>query len=204
MQILRAATEVDVVIGPFVDVDDGFTPETSVTLSNAAGNDASVFKHENATSVDISGRTWAALTNGDGYYNLTLTTSDTDTAGTLSVIVTDGDVHLPVWKDFQVLDDGAYDAFYGSASSIIVGSVTDSSPTATNFETGTSLTGQGYSNNDQLIGRVLIFDSDTPTTAALKGQAGVISDFIGTAGEVVVAGSTFTTPPATGDTFKIY
>ena len=65
MQDLRANTQVIVTIGPFVDVGDGFTPETGITLG--AADEAELIKHGSTTVVDISGATWAAVTSMDGY-----------------------------------------------------------------------------------------------------------------------------------------
>src|SRR5262245_21804101 len=102
-QILRQSNQVIVQVGPFVDVTDGFTPETGVTLSGA--DEAQLLKANTTTTTDISGATWAAITGCDGYYGLTLTTSLTDTVGTLEIMVNDDSVCLPVKKSFQVVEE---------------------------------------------------------------------------------------------------
>ena len=101
MQELKANTQVIVIVGPFVDVTDGFTPETGITLG--AADEAELLKHGSTTVVDISAATWAAVTSCDGYYGLTLTTSHTDTEGMLTVVVQDDSVCLPVRAQFMVL-----------------------------------------------------------------------------------------------------
>ena len=113
-QILRQSTQVIVVIGPFVDVGDAFTPETGVTLSGA--DEAEILKANTSTTTDISGATWAAITGCDGYYALTLTTSHTDTVGALTVMVNDDSVCLPVLARFQVIEEAAYDAMYAASA----------------------------------------------------------------------------------------
>lgn len=113
-QILRQSTQVIVVIGPFVDVGDAFTPETGVTLSGA--DEAEILKANTTTTTDISGATWAAITGCDGYYGLTLTTSHTDTVGPLTVMVNDDSVCLPAFARFQVIEEAAYDAIYASSA----------------------------------------------------------------------------------------
>jgi hypothetical protein len=113
-QILRQSTQVVVRVGPFVDVGDGFTPETGITLSGA--DEAELLKANGAATVDISGATWAAITGADGWYNLTLTTSHTDTIGTLGVVVNDDSVCLPVFVRFQVIEEAAYDAMFASGA----------------------------------------------------------------------------------------
>ena len=111
MQHLRANTEVIVTVGPFVDVGDGFTPQTDITLG---GDEAELIKHGSTTVVDISGATWAAVTNCRGYYSLTLTTGYTDTEGLLAVIVQDDSDCLPVKQEYMVLSEAAWDSLYGA------------------------------------------------------------------------------------------
>jgi len=109
MQHLRANTQVIVTVGPFVDVGDGFTPQTDITLG---GNEAELIKHGLTAVVDISGATWAAVTSCRGYYSLTLTTSHTDTEGMLVVVVQDDSDTLPVKQEYMVLSEAAYDSLY--------------------------------------------------------------------------------------------
>lgn len=107
MQFLKANTEVKVRIGPFVDVGDGFTPQTDIALS---GDEAELLKHNGVVTVDISGNTWAAITNCRGWYDLTLTTTDTNTEGLLTVVVQDDSDCLPVFTHFMVIAQAAYDS----------------------------------------------------------------------------------------------
>lgn len=110
MQFLRANTQVKVVIGPVVAVGDGFTPVTTLALNTA--DEAELLKHDAASVTDISAATFAAITSADGYYNLTLTTSHTDTEGLLTVLINDDSLCLPVKKDFMVLAEAAYDSLF--------------------------------------------------------------------------------------------
>jgi hypothetical protein len=115
-QILRQSTQVVVRVGPFYDLTDGVTPETGVTLG--AADQAELLKAAGAATVDIAARTFAAITGCDGYYDLTLTTTDTNTIGTLEVVVHDASVHraLPAQR-FQVVEEAVYDALYVSGAS---------------------------------------------------------------------------------------
>jgi hypothetical protein len=92
-----------------VDVGDGFTPQTDITLG---GDEAELIKHGSDTVVDISGRTWVAVANCRGYYSLTLTTGDTEEEGLLVVIVQDDSDMLPVKQEYMVLSAAAYDSKY--------------------------------------------------------------------------------------------
>lgn len=113
MQILRQSTAVDVLIGPFVDLADGYTAETSETPSvklskngqtMAAKNDATTPAHD-----------------ADGYYNCELDATDTNTVGTLTLAVAASANALPVRHEFQVVEESVYDRMFATSA---VGPVT--------------------------------------------------------------------------------
>lgn len=110
MRFLRANTQVKMPIGPFVDKDNGTTPETAITLSGA--DEAEIMKHDASAVTDASGATWAAITGMDGYYNFTFTASHTDTEGALTLAVNDDSLCLPVKEHFMVLSEAAYDSLF--------------------------------------------------------------------------------------------
>lgn len=100
-------------MGPFVGTD-GVTPDSSVVIGNA--DQAEALKANGAATVDISGATMTAVTGCDGWYDLTLTTSHTDTVGTLEIIIQDSSEYLPVYARFYVIEESVYDAMYASAA----------------------------------------------------------------------------------------
>ena len=100
-------------LGPFVDKTDGLTMETGVTLSGA---DSARARLGDDTTVDISGYTFAAISNMDGYYDLTLQTGITDTVGPFDIVVEDVSVCLPVAMRFYVVEETVYDALYAASS----------------------------------------------------------------------------------------
>ena len=100
-------------IGPFVDVTDGATMETGVTLSGA---DSATALLSDDTTVDISGYTWAAITGSDGYYSLTAQTGFTDTPGYCVIQVQDVSVCLPVRNEFYILEEAIYDALFAASA----------------------------------------------------------------------------------------
>lgn len=110
MQFLRANTQVKVVIGPVVAVANGYVPVTTLDLSTA--DEAELLKHDAGSVTDIAAATFAAITSADGYYNLTLTTSHTDTEGLLTVLINDDSLCLPVKQKFMVLAEAAYDSLF--------------------------------------------------------------------------------------------
>lgn len=112
MQWLRQSTQVKVVIDAVVAVGDGFVPVTNLTLTGA--DEAELMKHDAAATVDISGRTFAAIASNDGAYNLTLTTTDTNTLGMASVQINDDSLILPVKKEFMVVTAQVWDSLFGA------------------------------------------------------------------------------------------
>lgn len=108
-QILRQSTAIDVRLGPFVDVGDAFTPEIGVTI--AASDEAEILKANGVATVSMAG-VLAAITDCDGWYDYTLSTTDTDVVGTLDIVMQDDDVYLPVFTRFQVVEEAVFDAMY--------------------------------------------------------------------------------------------
>lgn len=112
--ILRQSTAVTIVVGPFMDASDGVTPETGITLG--AADQAEVLKAGGAATVDISGRTFTAITGADGFYHLSLIAGDVDTVGAGRIVIQDSSVCVPVQIPFQVIEEAVYDAFYASSA----------------------------------------------------------------------------------------
>lgn len=114
MSIIRQSTQVVVRIGPAIAVGDGFTPV--VTLALGTADEAELLKAAGVATVDISAATFAAVTGADGWYDLTLTTSHTDTVGDLTVIIQDDSLILPIFARFQVVEEAVYDAMFASGA----------------------------------------------------------------------------------------
>ena len=117
MQILKQSTAIDIRLGPFVDVTDAVTPETGITLG--AADQAEILKSDGAATVAMAG-TFAAVTGSDGWYDYTLSTTDTNTIGTLEIVVQDSSVCLPVMARFQVVEEAVYDIMFASGATFEV------------------------------------------------------------------------------------
>jgi len=214
MQLLKQSTSVDVRMGPFMDASDAVTPETGVLLT--AADQAEALKHDGAATVDISSNTWAAVTGADGWYDLTLSTSDTGTLGLLDIVVQDASVCLPVFARFMVVPANVYDSLIGGSDQLQVDTVQIASTTADATALGqgasclkTGTVGSGSTTTtivsglttsaDQFNGRIVTFTTDT-TTTALQGQSTDITDTDGSGNLTVTA---LTTAPVSGDTYVI-
>ncbi len=117
-QILKQSTEIKVRIGPAVAVGDGFTPVVTLDLSTA--DEAELLKANGAATSSIAAATFAAITGADGWYDLTLTTTHTDTVGTLDVVVNDDSLILPIFARFQVIEEAVFDAYYAASAGMAV------------------------------------------------------------------------------------
>ena len=113
MLILRQSTSIDIRIGPFVDVTDGATPETGITLG--AADQAEVLKENGAATVAMAGA-FVAITDADGWYDYTVASGDVDTVGEIVFVVQDVSVCLPVYVRAFVVEEAVYDALYDATS----------------------------------------------------------------------------------------
>tara|TARA_R100001594_G_scaffold93186_1_gene127538 strand:+ start:10094 stop:11188 length:1095 start_codon:yes stop_codon:yes gene_type:complete len=98
-----------IMIGPFVDDTDGATSETGLTIANT---DIRLSKNGGNMAAKNSG---GGTHDENGYYQITLDATDTDTVGRLqiSIKVTGA---LAVWKEAQVLEEDIYDALFGASA----------------------------------------------------------------------------------------
>ena len=113
MQFIRQNDTGKIGVGPFVDVGDGATMETIVTLSGA---DEASCRLGDDTVVDIGAYTWAAITGMDGYYDLTLQTGVTDTCGPMILNVEDVSLCLPVRMDYMIIEEAVYDDLFATSA----------------------------------------------------------------------------------------
>lgn len=104
---LRQSTALILKFGAFVDDSDGSTPETGLTITQA---DIQISKVGGAFAQTSEGSP-TTTHDVDGWYLIPLTTTDTDTLGTLDVQITKSGA-LPVWRHFEVITQDAYDALF--------------------------------------------------------------------------------------------
>lgn len=107
MRYLKQNTSVDVPIGPFLDETDGKTAETGLTITQP---DIRLKKNAAAWAQKNAAQTLTHEENG--YYEVTLDTTDTNTLGLLRLAVAESGA-LPIWEDFMVLAANVYDSLFG-------------------------------------------------------------------------------------------
>ena len=104
---LKASTGVTVDVGPFVDATDGSTLETGLTLSATVQKNGAT---ASASGISFSG----GLSGTNGMYSMTLSTSQTDTEGRLTVLC-QGSGARPIAIRAQVVNANVYDSLFAAA-----------------------------------------------------------------------------------------
>src|SRR5690606_9930122 len=108
--ILRQSTAVTVEVGPFLDSTDGSTAETGLTITQP---DIRLSKNGGSFAQKSAAGTATHMENG--YYSVSLSATDTNTVGRLRLHVAKAGA-LPVWMDFQVVEEAVYDALFASGA----------------------------------------------------------------------------------------
>lgn len=105
---LKQSVAVDVMLGPFLDSTDGNTVEGALTITQP---DIRLSKNGGAFAQKSAAQT---LTHGEnGWYPANLSTTDTNTLGTLIVAVHESGA-LPVWREFMVVSAQVWDSFFST------------------------------------------------------------------------------------------
>ena len=110
MMFLRQSTAVDIGIGPFVDATDGVTAETGLTISQADVR----LKKNNGAWAQVNDNT-SATHEENGWYEKELDATDTNTVGILLIAVNESGA-LPVWQEYQVVEEAVYDALFAASA----------------------------------------------------------------------------------------
>ena len=108
---LRQSTAQVILFGPCLDKGDGVTEEVSLTLAQA---DMRISK--DGAAFGQKGTAGNATHDSDGWYNTTLSTTDTNTVGELVFNVHQPANMLPVWERYWVLEETVYDAIFGASA----------------------------------------------------------------------------------------
>ncbi len=107
-QWIKQSTSITAKIGPFLDSTDGITPEDGLTIAQA---DIRLSKNGGnfAQSNDING----GAIDENGWYDITLDATDTNTLGRLVVSVQESGA-LPIWHEFMVQAPEVFDTDFGT------------------------------------------------------------------------------------------
>lgn len=108
MIFLKQNTAADLPIGPFLDSTDGVTAETGLTLTQP---DIRLKKNGGAWAQKSAAQTLSHEENG--WYEVSLSTTDTDTLGVLYLAVAESGA-LPVWHEYMVMPANVWDSMFGA------------------------------------------------------------------------------------------
>lgn len=110
MIILKQSTAASVKAGPFVDDTDAVTVEDALTIAKA---DVKLSKNGSALTAAHSDQgTGNAAYDENGYYDIDLDATDTNTLGNLRIAINYLGA-LPVWEDCEVITQAAWNARFG-------------------------------------------------------------------------------------------
>ena len=110
---LKQSTAVVVNFGPFLSPTDGVTLQTGL-VSAIDHATTGIFLSKNGGALAIRSQAVTASTyDAYGDYRVTLSTTDTNTLGSLRVMFAAAASCLPVWQDFHVLAANIYDSLIG-------------------------------------------------------------------------------------------
>ena len=111
MLFLKADTEINIQMGPFIDDTDGKTVETGLSIT------------QSDVRISKNGAEWIQKDDGDtaeyeefGWYQVKLSTTDTNAEGRLQVSIQESGA-LPVFAEFMVVNENVYDSLFAAATS---------------------------------------------------------------------------------------
>jgi hypothetical protein len=189
---LKQSTAVTVKVGPFLDETDGKTAETALTIAQA---DVRLSKNGGDMAQKNESTT---LTHDEiGIYDCLLNTTDTNTAGILTLAVHESGA-LPVRQDYLVVPAHVYDSWTvstGAAHSLgIVDQGTAQAATSSTIQ----LRSAAAFADDELVGMIVVTTGGTGV-----GQARVITDYVSSTDTATVSPNWTTTPSGTVE-YKIF
>lgn len=108
MQHLRQSTAITLKIGPFLDSEDGITPETALTIIAS-----DIYISKDGNEVENKNDLTSCTHDAVGIYSCPIGTFDTASLGRFQMwIYMTG--ALPVWHEFMIMPANIYDSLYGS------------------------------------------------------------------------------------------
>lgn len=127
MRFLKTNIATRVCVGPFLDVTDGITPETALTVTGC--HLTLVVDNAGVPTLALDADATAAagdndmvhITNDDaGMYDLELTAAQLNYVGRAILTIIDTDVHLPVFHEFTILPANVYDSLISGSDALQV------------------------------------------------------------------------------------
>lgn len=165
MKYLKTNTATRIAVGPFLDYSDGVTPEVSITVTNTTcelykdANDGGAVVRTALTLSASGGNNDMVHITDDvaGYYDLELTTTNTNFLGRATLVLTDPDVHLPVFQEFMVLPAKVFDSLVAGTDNLEV-LLVDDAITSAKFDESTAYPLKSADNGATALSRITVAD----------------------------------------------
>jgi hypothetical protein len=191
MRYLRQSTAADVPIGPFVDATDGVTAETALTITQP---DVRLKKNAGAWAQKAAAQTLSHEENG--FYEVTLDATDTDTLGLLRVAVAESGA-APVWEDFLVITAQEYDRLFTATGQRQLGLVATGTAQSATSTTVVLASGETFA-DDVPNGMTLVVHGSTQGYSQVRQ----VTDYVGSTDTATV--DAFTVTPSGTITYWLF
>ena len=191
MFLKQSTASQSVIIGPFVDKTDGNTQETGLTIANT---DIRLSKNGGNLAAKTSG---GGTHDEEGWYTITLDATDTNTVGRLQLFCHIEASALPVYHEFDVIEEAVYVDMFASSAAGYAG-ITEMAAAQTDLDTltaGVTLAAGAVTDASLAGGLEIVFETDFGTNYNTTRSAWVTNgtDFIGTGWNVAKTGYALTT-----------
>lgn len=194
MKLRQSTAGQTVLIGGFYDSTDGVTAETGLTIANT-----DIRLSKNGANI-VAKNSGGGTHDEGGFYAITLDATDTDTVGRLQLFV-NATGAVPVYHEFEVLEEAAYDLLYSDGASPVEEISGDRVTTIATLASQTEFTLTAGSADDDVYNgwAVIVTDSTTATQQAL----GVITDYVGATRTVTLNADPAIFTMAAGDSIRL-
>ncbi len=116
---LKQSTAVVIQFGPLVDPTDAVTAKTGLVSAIDNGSTGILLSKNGGTRTIRHATVTASTHDSDGYYKVTLDTTDTNTLGTLRVSWSSAANCLPYYRDFMVRSANVYNSLVTPATDLL-------------------------------------------------------------------------------------
>lgn len=190
---LKQSTLVTIRFGPFLDFTDGVTPETGLATAMDNATTGIRVSKNGGNMIDRNNGT-APVHDEIGYYDVDLSTTDTNTLGTLRIMFSGPTVNTPGWQDFMVVTANVWDTFFGADMlqadvTQVVGATTNVAALATNVDAILTDTGT----------TIPATIADIPTVAEFNARTLVAASYFDPAADTVANVTTVATTTTNTD-----
>ncbi len=184
LYLKQSTASQSVIIGPFVDKTDGNSQEVSLTIANT---DIRLSKNGGNLAAKNSG---GGTHDEEGFYQITLDATDTDTVGRLQLFCHIEADALPVYHEFMVLEETVYDGLFATNSGATTLLPVDTLAVGGTTQTAGDIPALVTAVDTVVDGIQTDLDNGTDGLGAIKADTAAILTDTGTSGVLLAATAT--------------